>query len=116
NVREDVAVHELAVSQAGANAPPLAPGVAQANRGEPGVAADAEHVEVERRGDVPLLGRQHALDPETALSRAQIEMVVVAEFTRERWQLRWPVDVVPIRVVPLEVHDRIRLAEPRSED
>ena len=111
DVREHVDVHELAVRLAGADLLPLPPGVTETNRREARVPADAEHVELELTLDVAVRGRQLALDTEPALARAQIEAPVLAELLLEGRQLRRAIDVIPVRVVLLEVGDRVSLAE-----
>src|SRR5262249_1689976 len=84
---------------------------AQTDRRQPGVAADAEHVELERRRDIACRGREDALRTESALTRAQVEMTVVAKLMGNCGKFRRAVDVVPIGVVLLEIADRVSLAE-----
>src|SRR5262249_26874179 len=70
------------------------------------------HVELERRRDVAGGGRQRASSAEAALPTAQIKMTVLAELFGGRGKPRRTVDVVPVRIVLLDVDDRVRLTEP----
>ena len=67
----------------GADADSTAVGVAETNRGLPGVGADAEHVEFELRLHRAFVGRQLGPDAEPALPHAQIEASVLAELIGE---------------------------------
>ncbi len=69
NVREDVIVHELTRQLTAAELTELAVRVSQPNRRLPCIGADAEHVDLEARGDVAMLRRQQAFDAEPALAR-----------------------------------------------
>ena len=100
-VREDVDVHERAPGLAGAELAQLAPGVAQAERGLPGVDAGAEELELEDRLDLADVGRDEALHAEAALADAGEEVAVLAELVLERRQLGRPHHVEPVRVVLL---------------
>src|SRR5262249_52787819 len=48
---------------------------------------------------------------EPALTRAEIEVSVAPELAGKRRQFRWAVHVVPVRIVDLEIGDRIGLTE-----
>src|SRR5207342_12111 len=79
DVRKDIDVHELAVGLAGAYLLPLPPRVAQADGRLAGVAADAEHVELELSFHGAVGGRHLALDAEATLAHAQIKVAILPE-------------------------------------
>ncbi len=102
-VGEHVDVHERAPRLPGAEVAQLAVGVAQAERGLPGVDAGAEELELERGLQLAHVGRDERLDSETALPRAERDASVLAVLVLERGELGGTQDVEPVRVDRLAV-------------
>src|SRR5262249_42470798 len=92
---------------------PLAIGMAQADRGLPGVRANAEHVELKLEIDGrSVIARRHgSLHTKASLLDAQTRLPVRPELTLRRRNLRGAEGVLPAGVDTLGVLDPIRHGE-----
>ena len=85
--------------------------MAQPRRGLTGIAASAEPLVLEQRGDQTVIGRIARAETHTRLAHARYEFAVAAIGFAARRNRRDPQRVVPVRIDALEVIDEIGLHE-----